>query len=564
MFKKNILALSLSIAMASSYTANAVELTQFPLSPEVQQEITKYSAIIAQLKVQLKDKEEYNILLQSKLNTAIELVKKLEPEKVTPKQIVHLNDLILTLTQTTQENAINNKDFDKKIQKLEQFLNLYKENQLKGIKTVSPNINPDNTPNIRPESTIKENTTSTDGLSNDVIEANKKLAEQNQKIKTEQETKNKKETDEISNDVIEANKALAKKNEELRIEQDKKNSVKTPEKTPEKISFEDSSAKSIENIEKPPIDVKKDGMPSTKTVKSVNTPVEEKTFMQTFEEKIENTAIWFKELFGMEDSINKDQPPVISAPSQIEIQMKKDKLAEILKEKQIAKEKEEKAQKELEEKNKDVIKIDETPVHLEDKVIKKENVTPINLNPELETESSEIIDNDKNVVQESSIPELNVKTNPELQAEDAKSSVQSEISPELKKDVGPALQKESVLNNNETEKFIKENQEISPAKEIPIPNVKDEEHGDMIILKAQKPVSDLDDNIKKENPDLSVPLKQPKLYSVKKGDNLTKIVKNHFNTQTTQDTVDKVQEFASLNGIETKDLIHIGDVIRIS
>lgn len=560
MFKKNILALSLSIAMASSYTANAVELTQLPLSPEAQQEITKYSAIIAQLKVQLKNKEEYNILLQSKLNTAIELVKKLEPEKVTPKQIVHLNDLILTLTQTTQENAINNKDFDKKIQKLEQFLNLYKENQLKGIKTVSPNINPDNTPNIRPEFTIKENTTSTDGLSNDVIEANKKLAEQNQKIKTEQETKNKKETDEISNDVIEANKALAKKNEELRIEQDKKNSVKTPEK----ISFEDSSAKSIENIEKPPIDVKKDVMPSTKTVKSVNTPVEEKTFMQTFEEKIENTAIWFKELFGMEDSINKDQPPVISAPSQIEMQMKKDKLAEILKEKQIAKEKEEKAQKELEEKNKDIIKIDETPVHLEDKVIKEENVTPINLNPELETEASEINDTDKNIAQESSISELNVEANPELQVQGAKTSVKSEKSPEFKKEVDPVLQEESVLNNNETEKFIKENQEISPAKEIPIPNVKDEEHGDMIILKAQKPVSDLDDNIKKENQDLSVPLKQPKLYSVKKGDNLTKIVKNHFNTQTTQDTVDKVQELASLNGIETKDLIHIGDVIRIS
>jgi len=560
MFKKNILALSLSIAMASSYTANAVELTQLPLSPEAQQEITKYSAIIAQLKVQLKNKEEYNIVLQSKLNTAIELVKKLEPEKVTPKQIVHLNDLILTLTQTTQENAINNKDFDKKIQKLEQFLNLYKENQLKGIKTVSPNIQPDNMPNILPDSITKANIASANAVNNDVIDANKKLAEQNEKIKKEQEIKNKKENDTISNDVIEANKALAKKNEELRIEQDKKNSVKTPEK----ISFEDSSTKSINNIEKPPIDVKKDVMPSTKTIKPVNVPVEEKTFMQTFEEKIENTAIWFKELFGMEDSINKDQPPVISAPSQIEMQMKKDKLAEILKEKQIAKEKEEKAQKELEEKNKDIIKIDETPVHLEDKVIKEENVTPINLNPELETEASEINDTDKNIAQESSISELNVEANPELQVKGAKTSVKSEESPELKKEVDPVLQEESVLNNNETEKFIKENQEISPVKEIPIPNVKDEEHGDMIILKAQKPVSDLEDNIKKENADLSVPLKQPKLYSVKKGDNLTKIVKNHFNTQTTQDTVDKVQELASLNGIETKDLIHIGDVIRIS
>lgn len=567
MFKKNILALSLSIAMASSYATNAVELNQLPLSPEVQQEITKYSAIIAQLKVQLKEKEEYNILLQSKLNTAIGLVKTLEPEKVTPEQIANLNTLILTLTQTTQENAINNKDLDSKIQKLEQFLNLYKDNQLKGIKTVSPNIKPDNTPNILPDSITKANVPSTGGVSNDVIEANKKLAEQNQKIKIEQEAKNPKETDVISNDVIEANKALAKKNEELRIEQDKKNAVKTPEK----ISFEDSSPKQIDNIEKTSDVSSKDITTSTKAhkvIKPVVLPVEEKTFMQTFEEKIENTAIWFKELFGIEDNINKDQPPVVSAPSKIEMQMKKDKLAAIVKEKQEAKDKEEKAQKELEDKNKDIIKIDETPVHLEDKVIKKDNVTPVNLSPELETEpkSSEILDNEKNPVQESSINGLNVETTSESSVENTKLPVQGEILPEAKKEVSPALpEKEPVLNSNdETEKFIRENQEISPAKDIPIPNAKDAEHGDMIILKAQKPVSDLEDNFKKEHTDFSAPLKQPKLYSVKKGDNLTKIVKNHFNTKTIQDTVDKVQELASINGIETKDLIHIGDVLRIS
>jgi hypothetical protein len=489
MFKKNILALSLSIAMTSSYAVNAMETPQPSITPEAQQEIVKYSEVIDKLKVDLKEKEDYNILLQSKLNTAVNLVKTLEPEKVGPEKIKNLNALVLTLTQKTQENDINNKELDKKIKKLEAFLAVYKDNQSKGVEKQSENVvlpvNADKPLNVSTDSKAKVEIATTNGISNDVIEANKKLEEQNEKTRLEQEAKNKTAitNNEISKDVIEANKALLKKNEELRIEQDKKNSIVTPEK----ISFEEPSPKEINNIEnKVEPKTTKANVPE----KDAAIPDEEKTFMQAFEEKIEKIAIWFKKLFGIEDNLNKDEAPIVVEPSQIEMQMKKDKLASILKEKEEQRLKEEQAKKELEEKNKDIIKIDETPVHLEDKVIKNDNVTPIDLAPEYKAEiqkdSSEINSvNDVNINVDSNLNNLeeNSSINKSSNIEDSKNN--TELPTVIDQD--SEKQTDDKQKSQEAEDFIKDNEIISSKKDIPMPTTKDTNNGDMIILKAQKP-----------------------------------------------------------------------------
>ncbi len=104
------------------------------------------------------------------------------------------------------------------------------------------------------------------------------------------------------------------------------------------------------------------------------------------------------------------------------------------------------------------------------------------------------------------------------------------------------------------------------------------DNNETIIIKTQKPSKDIKDTAaikdlskdvvlekdKDKTPDLSVPLDKHQLYQVKKGDNLTKIVKSNFKLSNQSELNSKIKEIANLNGIKAVDIIHTGDIIKLS
>lgn len=511
MFKKSMLALSLSIAMGSSYVANAQNIAPVQMPIDIQQEITKYSDIIVKLKNKLSEQENYNNILEEKLHNAKDLYTNIDPAHITSQQIDNLNNIISTLSITIDKNTINNLDLSRKINILEGFLENYKNKKIKEIEYVQAKVEKEVVLDVNQESISPEKVLQAETLqkNNDIDETIKKDAVENSS----------------------ENQAPVKDSATSEIIQ--KNVVK------KEIESEVSEKAIVEgNI-------------------SEN---DDKDFITTLGEKIENVVIWFKELFGIQDSMNANEYVSKEEPSEIAIEMEKTKKIELARIKALE-EKESNDKKELENKK---IEISETPLILENKVIDKDTgVTGVNLNNEIEEETK---DSDAN-------SELNefLSQNEEINTDEVSEKPES-VSP-LTKDNDEVQNfidqdKESIIKNDSTQED-KEFEKSSIDEENKI--IKEEKNNSLTSeIKGSEVESSISEPIgnvvhqSDDSHDLSSPLLEPILYAVKKGDNLTKIVKNHFGIKSNQDIVNKVQEIASLNGIQAKDLIHIGDVIRIS
>lgn len=510
MFKKSMLALSLSIAMGSSYIANAQNIYPVQMPIDVQQEITKYSDIIVKLKNQLSEQENYNNILEEKLNNAKNLYKNIDPAYVTSQQIDNLNNIILTLSTTIEKNAINNLDLDKKINILEGFLENYKDKKIKEI----------------------ENKQAVSDVKQDLIKS--------ENIPQEEKKK----------EIVNIEKAI--KEDAFRKEPEKIETVKVL-KPSETISKPIENQIELETIAAP-----------IKGEKSIEN--DDKDFLTTFGERIESFVIWFKELFGIQDSMNASEHVSKAEPSKIEIEMEKTKNTELDRIKSLDEKESSDKKNELENKQ---IEISETPLILEDKIMDKDNgVTGVNLNNENEDDKA------KDVSDVNSELKDFLSENEDVDGVDAlgKDNVplnkdENEVQDFINQD------KETVIIKNEV--FLDKNDSVQENKESLIKKeneiIKDETSNsptpEINDVKTKSSISEPIGNItfqSDESHDLSSPLLEPILYAVKKGDNLTKIVKNHFGVKSNQDIVNKVQEIASLNGIEAKDLIHIGDVLRIS
>jgi len=394
MFKKSMLALSLSIAMGSSYVANAQNIAPVQMPIDIQQEITKYSDIIVKLKNKLSEQENYNNILEEKLHNAKDLYTNIDPAHITSQQIDNLNNIISTLSITIDKNTINNLDLSRKINILEGFLENYKNKKIKEIEYVQAKVEKEVVLDVNQESISHEKVLQAETLqkNNDIDETIKKDAVENSS----------------------ENQAPVKDSATSEIIQ--KNVVK------KEIESEVSEKAIVEgNI-------------------SEN---DDKDFITTLGEKIENVVIWFKELFGIQDSMNANEYVSKEEPSEIAIEMEKTKKIELARIKALE-EKESNDKKELENKK---IEISETPLILENKVIDKDTgVTGVNLNNEIEEETK---DSDAN-------SELNefLSQNEEINTDEVSEKPES-VSP-LTKDNDEVQNfidqdKESIIKNDSTQ-----------------------------------------------------------------------------------------------------------------
>lgn len=511
MFKKSMLALSLSIAMGSSYIANAQNIDPVQMPIDIQQEITKYSDIIVKLKNKLSEQENYNNILEEKLHNAKDLYTNIDPAQITSQQIENLNNIISTLSITIDKNTINNLDLSRKINILEGFLENYKNKKIKETEYVQAKV----------EKKV-------------VLDVNQESISPEKELQAEILQKN--------NDINEATK---------------KDAVVNPPENKDLVKDFAPSEAIPKNVVKKEIKSEV----NEKTIVEDNIPEnDDKDFLTTFSEKIENVVIWFKELFGIQDSMNAKEYVSKEEPSEIAIEMEKTKNIELARIKALE-EKESNDKKELENKK---VEISEAPLILENKVIDKDTgVTGVNLNNEIEEETKDLDTNSELNEFLSQNEEINIdEVSAKPEAASSLTKDNDEVQNFINQDKESIIKNDSVPENREPkEPSIKEENEI--IKEEKTNSLTSEIKDDKIESSINEPIENVvfqsDDSH-----DLSSPLLEPILYAVKKGDNLTKIVKNHFGIKSNQDIVNKVQEIASLNGIEAKDLIHIGDVIRIS
>lgn len=176
-----MLALSLSIAMGSSYVANAQNIAPVQMPIDIQQEITKYSDIIVKLKNKLSEQENYNNILEEKLHNAKDLYTNIDPAHITSQQIDNLNNIISTLSITIDKNTINNLDLSRKINILEGFLENYKNKKIKEIEYVQAKVEKEVVLDVNQESISPEKVLQAETLqkNNDIDETVKKDAVEN-------------------------------------------------------------------------------------------------------------------------------------------------------------------------------------------------------------------------------------------------------------------------------------------------------------------------------------------------------------------------------------------------
>lgn len=538
MFKKSLLGAALSIALLQpTVNASPNQILNNPNNSfsENSQEISKYENIINQLKNQLREKVEFNLVLENKLVDAINLSKSVSSDKITEDQANSLNNLIIKLNQNVQENKSENNILENKIKVLEQFLGNYKNHIVNEKNEILVNENKTN--ELKPESDIKKEVLKGDDL-NKQQKIEEAIKESETKVDFKPESpivkKELSSEDEVKQKQIEkaaidkkaefkpespiTKKELSKEeSQKIKAEEDKKNGVKTV--SPIDIEkLEKSAIKNNDKLLKQAIEEDK-----TKNVQQINN-VEEKTFMEMFVDKLNNLVIWFKHLFGLND-----EPIVV--PNEEKLTVVPDK------------------------------KFD-TTVKTE-----KVNVEKINSN-ENEIKDPIQISNDISDKQE----EKNKEENKILYNSFESKAVEHIISSEKAEPLKNQDVKVDKNFNKELESFIQE--ENKNSEEVPVEHkdfkIDNEKSNESIIIKVDKPDSDIkktsfneEQNTEKLS-NLSKPLDQVVNYEVKKGDNLSKIIKKHYSLKSNQDVVNKVNEIADFNAIHSQNLIHIGDIIKLT
>lgn len=515
MFKKSLLTVALSIALiqptVNASTIPVLDIQQTSLSNRGQ-EILKYENIIKQLKSQLKEKNDFNDILEKKLNDAINLSKSISNEKITEEQANSLNTLILKLNKNVQENKIDNNVLDNKIKVLEQFLENYKNNIVNEKKEIVQKS--DETKESIPESAIK------------AVPLKENDIQKQKDIETAIKETNIPIDYKLSNEIVtkELSAEDAKKQKNIEIALTQKEELK-PETQIMKKEISKEEFEKIKLIEeKKDSNLDKNNINATKEVSdkkvsnkqdgpAIIATSEEKTFSEIFMEKLDNLIIWFKKIFGLID-----EPTIVK---------------------------------------------ENTVTIVPDKDISNE-IKPETLN----------VDNQKNPEQTSVKDGKNDIIYEKFESQAVEHIITTDKA-EFNKDVeNKATQpnNEKIEFDKELESFIKEEHEDSNIlkKEEVIDNKPIEDKKDGIIIKVNKPGSDINNtsfnevqNMNKLE-DASIALSQVINYKVKKGDNLSKIVKKHYNMKTNKEILEKVKEISRLNNIESKNLIHIGDIIKLS
>lgn len=561
MFKKNLLCIAFAMAMSQGVITNAQNIDISSLPVESIKEINKYQDIIQRLKSQLDDKVSYNKALEQKLVEATNLSKNTNSENVTPEQLGNLNVLVLKLKETIKENDNNNEVMKNKILVLEKFLNTYSQNQLR-----------------KQEAQLSEKKTEPVIYNNPVRVVPNVIKDP---VKVEPVIKT--EDSKVNEAEKELNEYL-KKEEESQSESDKqkiKSQIANPvieEKPVQKID-----AKKIipvqNEVVKPKV-IHKDRV-------EMNEPIvigEDKGFVENIKERIENIISWFKSLFGNEENVETDKQVVNTVKV-----MEEDK------------------------KPIETVVTDNNSVINKDEVINKE-ITESKINSDIQElkiqEKSTVIDTNSKIEVQKPIEEHNqVLLNQgdiTKGVENGGSSKDVQTQPLLQKDSVPSIQpipdqikkesEESKTKNFDNSKSIEDDLKQEAQKINEPSNTGDKtdsvnkveanekamldfiDNNETIIIKTQKPSKDIKDTAaikdlskdvvlekdKHKTPDLSVPLDKHQLYQVKKGDNLTKIVKSNFKLSNQSELNSKIKEIANLNGIKAVDIIHTGDIIKLS
>lgn len=555
MFKKNLLCIAFAMAMSQGVITNAQNIDISSLPVESIKEINKYQDIIQRLKSQLDDKVSYNKALEQKLVEATNLSKNTNSENVTPEQLGNLNVLVLKLKETIKENDNNNEVMKNKILVLEKFLNTYSQNQLR-----------------KQEAQLSEKKTEP-VIYNNPVRVVPNVIKDPLKVEPVIKTEDSK--------VNEAEKELneyLKKEEESQSESDKKK-IKSQIANPaiEEKPVQKIDAKKIipvqNEVVKPKV-IHKDRV-------EMNEPIvigEDKGFVENIKERIENIISWFKSLFGNEENVETDKQVVNTVKV-----MEEDK----------------KPIETIVTDNNSVInkEITESKINSDIQELKiQEKSTVIDTNPKIEVQKP-IEDHNQVLLNQGDITKG---------VENGGSSKDVQTEPLLQKDSVPSIQpipdqikkesEESKTQNSDNSKSIEDDLKQEAQKINEPSNTGDKtdsvnkveanekamldfiDNNETIIIKTQKPSKDIKDTAaikdlskdvvlekdKDKTPDLSVPLDKHQLYQVKKGDNLTKIVKSNFKLSNQSELNSKIKEIANLNGIKAVDIIHTGDIIKLS
>lgn len=567
MFKKNLLCIAFAMAMSQGVITNAQNIDISSLPVESIKEINKYQDIIQRLKSQLDDKVSYNKALEQKLVEATNLSKNTNSENVTPEQLGNLNVLVLKLKETIKENDNNNEVMKNKILVLEKFLNTYSQNQLRkqeaqlSLKPTEPVIY--NNPVRVVPTVIKDPVKVEPVIKTEDSKVNEAEKELNEYLKKEEESQSESDKQKIKSQI--ANPVIE-------------------EKTVQKID-----AQKIIPIQNELVKPKVEEKPKVihKDRVEMNEPIvigEDKGFVENIKERIENIISWFKSLFGNEENVETDKQVVNTVKV-----MEEDKkpIETIVSDNNSSINKDEVINKE----------ITENKINSDIKELKiQEKSTVIDTNPKIEVQKP-IEDHNQVLLNQGDITKgvenrgssKDVQTEPLLQ-KDSVPSIQP-IPDEIKKE-----SEESKTPNSDNSKSIEDDLKQEAQKINEPSNVGDKtdsvnkveanekamldfiDNNETIIIKTQKPSKDIKDTAaikdlskgvvlekdKDKTPDLSVPLEKHQLYQVKKGDNLTKIVKSNFKLSNQLELNSKIKEIANLNGIKAVDIIHTGDIIKLS
>lgn len=567
MFKKNLLCIAFAMAMSQGVITNAQNIDISSLPVESIKEINKYQDIIQRLKSQLDDKVSYNKALEQKLVEATNLSKNTNSENVTPEQLGNLNVLVLKLKETIKENDNNNEVMKNKILVLEKFLNTYSQNQLRkqeaqlSLKPTEPVIY--NNPVRVVPTVIKDPVKVEPVIKTEDSKVNEAEKELNEYLKKEEESQSESDKQKIKSQI--ANPVIE-------------------EKTVQKID-----AQKIIPIQNELVKPKVEEKPKVihKDRVEMNEPIvigEDKGFVENIKERIENIISWFKSLFGNEENVETDKQVVNTVKV-----MEEDKkpIETIVSDNNSSINKDEVINKE----------ITENKINSDIKELKiQEKSTVIDTNPKIEVQKP-IEDHNQVLLNQGDITKgvenrgssKDVQTEPLLQ-KDSVPSIQP-IPDEIKKE-----SEESKTPNSDNSKSIEDDLKQEAQKINEPSNVGDKtdsvnkveanekamldfiDNNETIIIKTQKPSKDIKDTAaikdlskdvvlekdKDKTPDLSVPLDKHQLYQVKKGDNLTKIVKSNFKLSNQLELNSKIKEIANLNGIKAVDIIHTGDIIKLS
>lgn len=517
MFKKSLLGIALSFAI---FNAHANEIPQ-----QVDTEIVKYEGIISKLKLQLIEKEDFNKKLQAKLDEAMSLSKTIQPENVTQKQAVALNDLILKLNKNIQENKGDNQTLKNKIEVLDQFLNNYK----KKIVDSNNNIITQNEKHeLTPNSEVKEQELKADDL--------KKKEEIEKALANKNELDLKPVADVKPQELSAEDKAKQQKIEEsIKFEKENKVTELKPEApiTKKELTPEESLAIKQKEEKSNPESIKKETpqlVESKKIEESVNKPIqnieveEEKGFINIIKDKINALIEWFRNLF--EPSNNENETNV---------------------------------QQSIKPVVKDIPKV-EAPVA----VVTPEPPKVVNETVEsIQEVNNEIDRSDKEVPQKPTISQP-VENNEVYKSFESEAVEHIAHGEQVKNEPVKSVKNENF--DKELEDFINKEQSTENSNSE---NKKDQEAlgksiDQSIIIKVDKNKSDIKGTaFESEKHDISKPLQEDYVYKVKLGDNLTKIVKKHFSLKNNQDINKKVQEIVDLNKLKNKNLVHVGDSIRL-